>query len=87
MLSSICLIALPVKATFAHVTPLVLRIRELRERQGWSQAELARRAGVAQSMVSRLERGRLESVHLPTLEKLARALGCDPGYLIARKGK
>jgi len=67
------------------MTPLVLRIRELREQKGWSQAELARRAAVAQSMVSRLERGQLQSVHLPTLEKLAAALGCDPGLLITKK--
>lgn len=69
------------------MTPLVLRVREQREQKGWSQAELARRAGVAQSMISRLERGQLQSVHLPTLEKLARVLGCDPGYLIVRKGR
>jgi transcriptional regulator with XRE-family HTH domain len=67
------------------MTPLSVRLRELREVKGWSQAELARRADVAQSMISRLEAGRLQSVHLPTLEKLARALGCSPGYLITEK--
>ena len=87
MLNSICLIAWAVKARLVSMTPLVLRVRELREEKGWSQAELARRAGVAQSMVSRLERGQLQSVHLPTLEKLARTLGCNPGHLIAKKGR
>ena len=29
----------------------------------------------------------VESVHLASLEKLAAALGCDPGYLIVKSGK
>lgn len=69
------------------MTPLSLRIRELREANHWSQAELARRSSVAQSMISRLEAGKLQSVHLPTLERLAKALGCDPGYLIVKSEK
>jgi transcriptional regulator with XRE-family HTH domain len=67
------------------MTPLGLRIAELRAVKGWSQAELARRSHVPQSVISRLERGDVESVHLPSLEKLASALGCDPGYLIMKK--
>ena len=38
------------------MTPLTLRIRELRTRRGWSQAELGRRAGVHASTVNRIER-------------------------------
>ena len=69
------------------MTPISVRIRELREVKGWSQAELGRRSGVSQSIISRLERGTVESVHLASLEKLADTLGCDPGYLIAKKRK
>ncbi len=69
------------------MTPLTVRIKELREVKGWSQAELSRRSGVAQGMISRMENGQVESVHLPGLEKLAKALGCDPGYLIVKKRK
>ncbi len=69
------------------MTPLTVRIKELREVKGWSQAELSRRSGVAQGMISRMENGQVESVHLPALEKLAKALGCDPGYLIVKKRK
>ena len=69
------------------MTPLTVRIKELREVKGWSQAELSRRSGVAQGMISRMENGQVESVHLPALEKLAKALRCDPGYLIVKKGK
>ena len=34
-----------------------------------------------------LEASLSESVNLSNLEKLAKALGCDPGYLIVKKGK
>ena len=69
------------------MTPLTLRIRELREVKDWSQAELARRSGVDQAIISRLESGETQSINLPNLEKLASALRCDPGYLIVKKGK
>ena len=67
------------------MTPLTVRIKELREVKGWSQAELSRRSGVAQGMISRMENEQVESIHLPALEKLAKTLGCDPGYLIVKK--
>lgn len=67
------------------MTPIVLRIKQLREVNGWSQAELARRSGVHQSVISRLESGQSQSVSLRNLEKLAGALECDPGYLIAKR--
>ena len=66
---------------------LSVRIRELREVKGWSQAELARRSGVPQSTISRLEARTSPSIDLDNLEKLARTLGCDAGYLIVKKGK
>jgi len=62
------------------MSPLTLRIRELREKQGWSQAELGRRAGVAASVVNRIERR--GTIALATLEKLARALGVPPRSLL-----
>jgi transcriptional regulator with XRE-family HTH domain len=68
------------------MTPLSIRIRELRDLKSWSQAELARRSKVPQSTISRIEAGATPSVNLDNLEKLAKALGCDPGYLIVKKG-
>ena len=65
------------------MTPLTLRIRALRERRGWSQAELGRRAGVAASTINRAERGETTTLSLGNLEKLARALGVSPRSLIA----
>jgi transcriptional regulator with XRE-family HTH domain len=67
------------------MSPLALRIRELREARRWSQAELGRRSGVPQSTVSRLESGRQGGVEFDVLERLARALGCDAGYLIVHR--
>ena len=69
------------------MTPIMLRIEELRASRNWSQAELARRSGVPQATISRIEARKTAGVSFETLEKLAKALGCDPGYLIVKKGK
>ena len=69
------------------MTPIVLRVKELRTAQGLTQKQLAERAKIRQATVSKLESGRIKSIDLEVLEKLAKALGCDPGYLIVKKGK
>ncbi|MET7965415.1 helix-turn-helix transcriptional regulator [Micromonospora sp. NPDC005305] len=48
-------------------------VRELRERVGWSQTQLARTAGMTQSAVARFEAGGTVPT-LVVLERLARAL-------------
>jgi DNA-binding XRE family transcriptional regulator len=48
----------------------------LRRRMGLTQAELARRSGVSQHRISRIEAG--EDLKLSTLRSLWRALGCEP---------
>jgi transcriptional regulator with XRE-family HTH domain len=50
-------------------------IRKLRETQGMTQEELARKAKVTQGYVSHLEKGLKKNPSLPTLKRLARALG------------
>lgn len=45
-----------------------------REKYGISQAELARRLGTKQSVVSRLERGAFSKASLETIKKVADAL-------------
>lgn len=62
---------------------IALRIRELRERKGWSQAELARRAGLHNSVVNRAERGETD-ITMATLDKLATALAVSPRLLIVK---
>lgn len=48
-------------------------VRHLRERNGWSQSQLAHAAGMTQSAVARFEAGATVPT-LPILERLARAL-------------
>ena len=48
-----------------------------RLKKGWTQAELARRVGMQQPNIARLEGGNYDRVSLPTLKKVARALGAD----------
>ncbi|MFQ5684916.1 MAG: helix-turn-helix transcriptional regulator [Candidatus Binatia bacterium] len=46
-----------------------------RLKKGWTQAELARRVRMQQPNIARLEGGNYDRVSLPTLKKIARALG------------
>ena len=55
----------------------VARLRMLR---GWTQEELARRAGTRRSSIARLESGE-EEPSLPFLRRVVRALGADDDYI------
>lgn len=66
------------------MSPLVLRVRELREALGMTQAELAERAGVRRATVNRIENARVTAIDLEVLEKIADALGVEPGFIIVR---
>jgi transcriptional regulator with XRE-family HTH domain len=48
-----------------------------RRKKGWTQTELARRVGMQQPNIARLEGGNYDRVSLPTLKKVARALGTE----------
>jgi transcriptional regulator with XRE-family HTH domain len=61
--------------TLNAMSPIVLRVREARLRRGWTQGELARRAGVRRATINSLESGRRQRVNLGVLEKVAKALG------------
>jgi transcriptional regulator with XRE-family HTH domain len=66
------------------VSPITIRIRELREARGWTQIELAKRAAVRQATISAIEAGQTSGIDFDVLERLADALAVDPGFLIAR---
>ena len=56
--------------------PLANRIRVFRDQRGWSQADLAKRAGLSRSGVSAIEQGRLVPA---TTAALALAAALDAG--------
>ncbi len=66
------------------VSPLGLRVRELRKALGLTQAELAERACVRRATVNRIENARVTAIDLEVLEKLADVLGVEPGFIIIR---
>lgn len=51
------------------------KIRELREKQKMSQAELLKRANVSRAIISGLESGATVTITTETLSKIAQALG------------
>lgn len=57
------------------------RIREKRERKGWSQEQLAAYAGMRQANMSALELGQ-RMITLVTLERIAGALDTTPVDLL-----
>lgn len=59
------------------VNGLGQRIREARSRLGWSQNELASRAGVKQPTLQRIEAGLRLDPSIRTVAALAGALGCS----------
>ena len=62
-------------AGFRNGAPLEQEIIALREKLETTQTELARRMGVSQPMVAKLESGRIKNPQLRTLLKAATALG------------
>jgi transcriptional regulator with XRE-family HTH domain len=61
-------------------------IRQLRQRSGWSLAELAKRIGVAPATVSKLETGHL-AVSLNRLIEFSRVFGVDISYFISEEAR
>jgi len=64
------------------VTPIVLRVREARNRRGWTQAALATRARVRRATIISLESGHRQRINLSVLEKVAKALGVPTPRLL-----
>lgn len=62
---------------------LAQNLRALRKHKGWSQEELAHRAGVDRTYISALERG-IYSATIVMVEKLAAVLDVEPPALIDR---
>jgi transcriptional regulator with XRE-family HTH domain len=62
--------------------PFGARLRHLRVSRGWTQAKLARKAGIAAIVVSHYETGAKQFPSAATLVKLADALECTVDDLL-----
>ncbi len=62
-----------------------LKITQLREKLGFTTSELAKRVGLSQAQVSRLENGK-QGFRSSTLTKLAEALDVKPVYFFIEEG-
>jgi transcriptional regulator with XRE-family HTH domain len=65
-----------------YMSELGQRLRSLREERGMTQHALARAAGIATDMVSRLENGHYTSPGLRTLVRLADGMGVGVAALL-----
>lgn len=79
---------------FPFMSPVRLRLAELRADRNMSKAGLAKASGVRRATIIELEKGRPTRVALDVLERLAKALEVEPGELLTtaklpagRKGK
>lgn len=60
------------------------RIRELRQKRGWSLNKLAKLAGLSQGYLSSVENGKVVSPTASALLKIAAALDTSVDYLLGR---
>ena len=60
---------------------LAERVRRLRREKGWSQEELADRAGLHRTFISQIERS-VKRTTIRSLQKVAEALGVTCGELL-----
>lgn len=65
-----------------YMVKLGQRIRAIREERGLTQQAVARSAGIATDMVSRLENGHYTSPGLRTLLRIAEGMGVSLGALL-----
>ncbi len=70
--------------TYDH-TLLGERVRRARMRLGWNQKRLAEATGIPQGNISRIERGKIEDIHLSRFVILMHALGVGADYLLGLK--
>jgi transcriptional regulator with XRE-family HTH domain len=64
--------------------PLGARVLAARQERGWSQAELSRRSGVRQSLISELESGKRTDTTGRILLRLATVLHVSLDWLVGR---
>lgn len=61
---------------------LKLLVGPIAEQQGWSKSGLQRASGVTMGTLKKYWKNEVESVHLPSLERIARALKVPAASLL-----
>jgi transcriptional regulator with XRE-family HTH domain len=69
------------------MSPVRLRLKEIRESRGLTQVELAKRSGVGRPSISNIENHKTSAVDFAVLEKLADALDVNAALLIVHEPK
>ncbi|NEZ57562.1 helix-turn-helix domain-containing protein [Adonisia turfae] len=64
------------------VMPVKILLDKVRDERGVSQDQLARMIGQSRTNIQSIERGRSKSITFATLDKICRALKCQPGELL-----
>ena len=64
------------------VTPLRIRLKEVRESRGLTQVELSAASDVRRATISDIETGKTSGIDFEVLEKLATALGVNAAVLV-----
>ncbi|MEM9264497.1 MAG: helix-turn-helix transcriptional regulator [Cyanobacteria bacterium P01_F01_bin.13] len=62
--------------------PVRILLDKVRDERGVSQDQLARMIGQSRTNIQSIERGRAKSITFATLDKICRALECQPGELL-----
>ena len=58
------------------------RVIDLREKHDWTRREFARRSGLHEQHLLKIEQGLRKRIEGDTIIRLARALGCSADYLL-----
>ena len=58
------------------------RVRDLREKHGWTRRELAKRSGLHAQHLLKIEQGLRKRIEGDTIIRLARAFACSADYLL-----
>lgn len=61
-------------------------IKELRQKLGMTQTELAKRAGIKQGVLSYIENGKTKNPRIDTMQAIAAALGVPVERLMKKAG-
>ncbi|HEX9585205.1 MAG TPA: helix-turn-helix domain-containing protein [Gammaproteobacteria bacterium] len=73
------------QSTSRHGAPLGSRLRSARKVKGWSQQDLANRAGTTQAVIQKIENGK--SLRPRNIEAIADALDVEAAWLMFGTGE